>query len=62
MATAIKIHQRLRETVLNPFLTPAEKLAILRDVKGIWKNRKPDPIKELAKMRKGWERKLPKLK
>ncbi len=32
-----------------------ERLRILRKVKGMWKNRKPDPIKELEDIRAGWE-------
>lgn len=40
-------------------LTREERLAVLRKLKGAWKHRKPDPIKELNKMRKEWERKLP---
>lgn len=35
-----------------------ERLAIWEKVRGMWKNRKPDPIQELRKIRKGWNRKL----
>lgn len=38
---------------------PKARLAAFRAIRGMWKNRKPDPIKELKKMRKEWERKLP---
>jgi len=47
-------------SALSPMLDPKARLAALRQLRGIWKNRKPDPIKELAKIRKEWERKLPK--
>ncbi len=46
---------------MHPWMTPEERLAIWRQVRGMWKNRKPDPIKELKKIRKGWDRKLPPL-
>jgi len=36
-----------------------ERLHVLNNIRGMWKNRKPDPIKELEKIRKGWDRKLP---
>lgn len=58
MATKIEINEQL----LYPIMNQAEKLAILKRVKGIWKNKKPDPILELQKMRRGWERQLPELK
>ena len=29
---------------------------IWEKARGMWKNRKPDPIKELQKLRKEWER------
>jgi hypothetical protein len=32
------------------------KLRILRKIRGMWKNRKPDPLKELKLIRKGWRR------
>lgn len=32
----------------------AERARILQRVKGMWKNRKPDPIRELKKMRAEW--------
>ena len=47
---------------LSPILDPKARLAAWESVRGIWKNRTPDPIKELSKMRKEWERTLPALK
>lgn len=44
---------------LSPVLDPKARLAAWEQVRGMWKDRKPDPIKELAKIRKEWERKLP---
>ena len=32
-------------------LTKEERLKILKSTAGVWKNRKPDPMKELKKMR-----------
>lgn len=39
-------------------ITPEERLMIWERVRGIWKNRKRDPLQELKKMRKEWERKI----
>ncbi len=49
-------------TLLYPLITPKGRKEAWVQARGMWKNRKPDPIKELAKMRKEWERKLPKRK
>lgn len=46
---------------LSPTLTPEERLRILRETAGIWKNRKPDPMKELKKMREESEVRMKKL-
>ena len=40
-----------------PLLSPKERLLILERVRGMWKHKKPDPIKELKKIRKEWQRK-----
>jgi hypothetical protein len=48
--------QKTRPYIL---LDREERLRVLENVRGMWKNRKPDPIKELAKIRKEWDRKLP---
>ena len=37
----------------------AERLKIWEQAEGMWEHRKPDPIKELNKMRKEMDRKLP---
>jgi len=37
----------------------AERLKIWERAEGMWEHRKPDPIKELNKMRKEVDRKLP---
>jgi hypothetical protein len=38
-------------------MNPRERVAIWERVRGLWKNKVPDPIKELRKIRKEWERK-----
>jgi hypothetical protein len=43
----------------SPLPTPEERLKLWQRVKGIWRNRTPDPIEELEKMRKEWDRELP---
>lgn len=42
-----------------PLITLRERIAIWEEARGMWKHRKQDPIKELKKMRKEWDRKLP---
>ena len=39
-----------------------KRLKILRKVKGMWKNRKPNPIKELKAIRASWDRDLSNMK
>lgn len=51
----------IHEPIIYPLLKKEDRLAILKSVRGAWKNMKPDPIKQLAKMRKEWDRKLPTL-
>ncbi len=41
---------------LYPLLDQSERLEIWARVRGMWKQRKTDPIRELKKMRKEWER------
>lgn len=44
----------------NPIvLNREERGKIWQKARGMWKDRKPDPLKELKKMRQEWERKLP---
>jgi hypothetical protein len=40
----------------TPLLTPEERLKLWQRFKGIWQNLIPDPVEELEKMRKEWER------
>lgn len=66
-----ELHQKLkkRKAILNvsgdliniyvlpiPNKTLNNRLKIWQSARGIWKNRKPDPIKELEKIRSGWDR------
>jgi len=45
---------------LNRLLTDREeRLRVLNTIRGMWKNKKPDPLKEREKIRKGWDWKLP---
>ena len=43
------------------FKTGEERLAIWRDIRGMWKGRDPDPIEWLEKSREDTERELPPL-
>jgi hypothetical protein len=56
----INLNQNQKVIIETPTpITGEERLRIWKKVQGMWKNRKPDPIKELKKMRKEWDRKLP---
>ncbi len=37
-----------------PLISPKERLAIWEKARGLWKRRKPDPARELKKMRQEW--------
>jgi hypothetical protein len=39
-------------------LTGQERLLLLRNIRGMWKGRKSDPIKELEKIRREWDREM----
>jgi hypothetical protein len=39
-----------------PLISPKERLAIWEKARGLWKRRKPDPARELKKMRQEWTR------
>jgi len=54
-ATKLATEERMNPVLLNR----EERGKIWQQARGMWKDRKPDPIKELKKMRKEWERKLP---
>jgi ABC-type multidrug transport system ATPase subunit len=43
---------------IYPLMTVEERLRLLRQIRGIWKDRKPDPIEELNEIRKGWSKPL----
>ncbi len=45
-----------RKIPIYPLMFPKERLALLKSIKGIWKNKKRNPIKELNKMRRERER------
>jgi hypothetical protein len=42
-----------------PFMTPQERLLLWRKIKGMWKGRKPDMMKEYIEIRKEFDRDLP---
>ncbi len=41
-----------------PFMNAEERLAALEGIRRPWKDRQPDPIKELEEIRNGWDRDL----
>jgi len=40
----------------KPLLDNNEKKSIWKRARGVWKDKKPDPIIELKKIKKGWSR------
>jgi hypothetical protein len=48
----------VKKASMYPLIIPRERLSIWEKARGMWKRRKPDPAKELKKMRKEWARKL----
>jgi hypothetical protein len=47
-------------SIISPLImTGPERLLLLRSIRGMWKNRKPDPTKELEKIRWEWDREMP---
>jgi hypothetical protein len=44
--------REVKNNIWNMPLTGAERVALARKARGIWKNRKPDPIKELQIIRR----------
>ena len=38
-----------------PLIKKEERILIWKKAKGMWKNSRPDPIKELNKMKQEWE-------
>jgi len=51
---------QMKPRVSSPLIKKGEaRLRIWEKAEGMWKDRKPDPIKELNKIRKEWDRKLP---
>jgi len=48
-----------KSLVKSPLLlTGQERLLLLRGIRGMWKGRKTDPIKELNKISREWDRKI----
>jgi hypothetical protein len=49
-----------RDTLMiSPLLTPEDRLKLWQRFKGMWKNRTPDLVAELEKMRHEWDHDLP---
>jgi hypothetical protein len=40
-----------------PLITPEQRLAVWEKARGMWKHRRPDPIRELKKIRGTWPKK-----
>jgi len=63
MSKAATVNRRTGKTKQSPtvisMMDKEARLAAWDRIRGMWKNSKPDPIKELAKMRREWARKLP---
>lgn len=53
---AIVANKKHKKLLSYPFLTPADRLLIWEKARGIWKRRFQDPIQELKKIRKEWDK------
>jgi hypothetical protein len=53
--------QPLSQSRILPIIRGKDRLAIWEKVRGRWKKRDTDPIKELRKMRASWSKKNPHL-
>jgi hypothetical protein len=40
-------------------ISPKERLSVWQKARGMWKNKRPNPIKVLGTMRKEWNKTLP---
>ena len=59
LMTKVATKPNTKSEVLSPYIKKGkERLKAFDALQGMWKHRKPDPIKELNKIRKGWDRKL----
>jgi len=48
-----------KSAIKSPLLlTGQERLLLLRNIRGMWKHRKTDPVKELEKIRREWDREM----
>lgn len=56
--TTTMAHMTRASAAIYPLMTSHERLLIWEKARGIWKGKRPDPIHELEKMRKEWDRKL----
>jgi hypothetical protein len=45
-------------TISPQLMTGQERLLLLRNIRGMWKHRKLNPIKEAEKIRSEWEREV----
>ena len=45
--------------IAAPLPTPEERLKLWQRFKGMWQNRTPDPVEDLEKIHKEWDRELP---
>lgn len=59
LKTASKISRNKQIYHIYPLSTAKERISVWKEARGIWKNKKPDPIQELKKIREGLNRKLP---
>lgn len=58
LSMVIQIQTKIKHAMC-PLPTAEERISVWEKACGIWKQRKSSAIRELAKMRREWERKLP---
>jgi len=48
-----------KSAIISPqLMTGQERLLLLRSIRGMWKNRKNDAVKELEKIQREWDKEI----
>jgi hypothetical protein len=64
MATKSTTQKKLQKNSRKQYestipLSGAERVRLLQQIRGMWRDRQPDPHRELKKIRNSWERRTP---
>ncbi len=59
MAIATKVKEGRH--IIPPLVSPKERLLVWEHARGMWQHRMQEPIQELTRIRKGWNRRIQKI-